>query len=377
MLSIWEQQSFIQYHYIIIGSGIVGINTAILLKKKYPACSVLILERGILPSGASTKNAGFACVGSATELLDNLQSDTKENVLQLFEKRIQGLNYTRQLLGDANIGYEANGSYELLQQDALPALEKIEWLNDILKNENSQHAFTIENSIIATAQFNNNIIKSAIRNNCEGSIDTGKMMQALLQKARQLDVQIITGCEVTKYEYSEKNIAIICKNNSNQETIIFKAQHLLLCTNAFTKTLVPDIAIQPGRGMVMATAPIDNLKFEGIYHLDAGYFYFRNVGNRVIFGGGRNLDFETETTTDFGVNEKIKADLITKLNTIILPTTPYTLDYCWSGIMAFGPTKNPIITKVSHNVYAAVRCGGMGVAIGSAMAQELVQLIET
>jgi gamma-glutamylputrescine oxidase len=375
MLSIWEKQSFVQYHYIIIGSGIVGLNTAILLKKKHPNKSVLILERGLLPSGASTKNAGFACTGSATELLENLKTDTETDIINLFEKRLKGLNYTRQLLGDNNINYNSNGSYELLQATDIPTLQKIDYLNGILKNVTITKPFTVDESIITKAAFNNIIIKSAIKNNCEGSIDTGKMMQALLQKARQLDVQIITGCEVLKYETATNKIDVICTNNTLNESIIFVAQQLLLCTNAFTKKLNTTVDILPGRGMVLATTPIINLKFEGIYHLDAGYFYFRNVGNRVIFGGGRNLDFETETTTEFGINETIKTDLIHKLNTIILPTTPYQIDYCWSGIMAFGNTKNPIITKLDNRVFAAVRCGGMGVAIGSVMAQELVALV--
>ena len=61
MFSYWEQQSFTSYDYVIIGSGIVGLSTAIELKEKFPGATVLILERGLLPTGASSRNAGFAC----------------------------------------------------------------------------------------------------------------------------------------------------------------------------------------------------------------------------------------------------------------------------------------------------------------------------
>ena len=40
----------------------------------------------MLPQGASTKNAGFACFGSLSEILDDLQSHSKEEVLQLVKK---------------------------------------------------------------------------------------------------------------------------------------------------------------------------------------------------------------------------------------------------------------------------------------------------
>ena len=92
MLSYWESQSFLHYHYIIIGSGITGLSTAIELKEKYPLRSVLVLERGLLPTGASTRNAGFACMGSVTELLDDLKDMTEEEVVKLVEWRKKGLN---------------------------------------------------------------------------------------------------------------------------------------------------------------------------------------------------------------------------------------------------------------------------------------------
>ena len=71
-LSFWEKESFInQTVYLIIGSGIVGLSTAIYLKQREKGKKVTVLERGFLPTGASTKNAGFSCIGSPSELLDD------------------------------------------------------------------------------------------------------------------------------------------------------------------------------------------------------------------------------------------------------------------------------------------------------------------
>lgn len=58
--SYWEQKSYInEIDLIVIGAGIVGYSTALFYKKRHPKSKILILERGILPSGASTKNAGI------------------------------------------------------------------------------------------------------------------------------------------------------------------------------------------------------------------------------------------------------------------------------------------------------------------------------
>jgi glycine/D-amino acid oxidase-like deaminating enzyme len=59
--SYWEKKHlFFDYDLIVIGSGIVGLSTAISFKEKNKKAKILILEKGILPNGASLKNAGFA-----------------------------------------------------------------------------------------------------------------------------------------------------------------------------------------------------------------------------------------------------------------------------------------------------------------------------
>ena len=81
-LSFWEKSLYFEsLDFTIIGAGIVGLSTAIFLKEKFPGSKILILERGYLPSGASTKNAGFACFGSPTELLDDLPEEQRQTFL--------------------------------------------------------------------------------------------------------------------------------------------------------------------------------------------------------------------------------------------------------------------------------------------------------
>ena len=83
-LSVWESESFFApKDFIVIGSGFTGLWSAYYLKKRYPDKSVVILERGIIPSGASSRNAGFACFGSFTELESDTQQHGENEMLQL------------------------------------------------------------------------------------------------------------------------------------------------------------------------------------------------------------------------------------------------------------------------------------------------------
>ena len=105
------------------------------------------------------------------------------------------------------------------------------------------------------------------------------------------------------------------------------------------------------------------------------YYYIRNFEDRILIGGGRNLDFEGETTTEFNQTEKIQNRLEQLLKEVILPNHDFQIAHRWSGIMGMGSSKNPIVSQLSENVYCGVRLGGMGVAIGSLIGQELAELV--
>lgn len=365
--SYWEKTAFTEYDFIIIGSGITGLNAAIVLKEKQPKAKVLILERGLLPSGASTKNAGFACFGSLTEILDDLQSMSEEESLRLIEKRWKGLQMLRNLLGDKQIGFTPSGGYELIESDQENYLEKIDTINEMLKPIFKEHIFELQNDKIQNFGFNQDKVKHLIANKFEGGIHTGKMMYNLIQKAISLGINIVNGAEVKSWELDKEGVMVHCSEGK------FHAQQLGIANNAFAKKLLPDLDIRPGRGLVLVTKELTNVPFDGVFHYDRGYYYFRNIDNRILLGGGRNLDYEGENTTEFGINPLIQKDLEEKLHEVIAPNLKPEIDYHWSGIMAFGPNKNTLLGRENQHVSYALRLGGMGVAIGTLLGRELAK----
>ena len=89
-LSFWELKNwFWNVDYTIVGSGIVGLHAALQLRNRFPESKILIIEKGMLPQGASTKNAGFACFGSISEIIDDLNSHSEEDVIQLMNEHIK------------------------------------------------------------------------------------------------------------------------------------------------------------------------------------------------------------------------------------------------------------------------------------------------
>lgn len=356
-ISYWEKEEWFEnLNEIIVGSGIVGLTCAIELLKKNPKNRILIIEKGYLPQGASNKNAGFACFGSLSEISDDLRSHNKNDVYSLVKDRWEGLNLLRKNIGDANLGYESNGGYELfLKKDESlynKCVLELKSINKLLFPIFKTNVF----SITKTPFGFQNVLDECIYNPFEGQIDVTKMMNSLVSKAREKGVKILTGIKVDRIT-QEGNVII----NDNFEIV---AKKIIVTTNGFSNKLI-NVSVESARSQVLITKTINNLKIKGIFHMDRGYYYFRDVGDRILFGGGRHLDKKVEGTDKFGLNDKIQKKLSELLENTILPETKFEIDHRWSGIMGIGKQKYPIIEKISKNIFCAVRLGGMGIAIGN------------
>jgi gamma-glutamylputrescine oxidase len=370
--SYWERTAFIDdADIIIIGSGLVGLSAAMHLKKTQPALKVLVLERGFLPTGASTKNAGFACFGTVSEQLAALQHSSEQEVSRLVNYKWRGLQRLRENLGDTNIDYRQHGGYELFMDDeketADYCIDQAGRMNRLLEGAIGEPGIYSE-ATGKIAEFGFKGVRSMIYNPYEGQLHTGKMMRTLLNKVYNLGVLVLNGCEIKAMENSHNYISLLT-NQGN-----FRASKVILATNAFASQLFPQLKVIPGRGQVLVTKPVKGLKLKGTYHFNAGYYYFRNIDDRVLFGGGRNLDFITEETWEFGHTEAVKNKLANYLKDVILPGETIEIDYWWSGIMGFGEDISPIVKQVEPNIFCAVRCNGMGVAMGSLVGEEVAEL---
>ncbi len=371
-LSYWERKTYFEeVDFLIIGAGIVGFSTAIELKKKYPDAKILILERGYLPAGASSKNAGFACFGSVTELLDDLTKMNESNVWETVANRWNGLQNLKQLIGEDNLELESNGSWDLIMPDEINSIteinSKLPYLNAKIEEITGEKNVYLEDKN-CSATFGFNGVQTSYFNRLEGQINTGKMITRFHQLAIEKGILCLFGISVEALQSNLYNIGL-------QTSVGYmKARNVLICTNGFAQQFLPNRDINPARAQVLVTTPIENLKVKGTFHYQQGYYYFRNVEDRILLGGGRNLDFLGETTTKLETTSQITDVLTDLLKNVILPNQQFSIEYNWSGIMGVGQTKAPIIEKIDERIAVGVRLGGMGVAIGSLVGKELSEL---
>lgn len=370
--SYWERKHFWNYwDFTIVGSGITGLTAAIFIKRKYPNATVSIVERGMLPTGASTKNAGFACFGSMSEILDDLNTASEEAVFNLLKNRFSGLNALRKLLSDKLTGYIPTKGFEIFTDKEREIYENcmqhLPFVNETIAETIGQNTFKNADEEINRFGFNN--VNHMICNAYEGTIDTGLMMKSLLNLAKSEGVEIYNGVEVTEIDYSGERPLV----NTNFGEI--KTGTVIVATNGFAGRLFPEKDVRPARAQVLITKPIESLKIEGCFHHNCGYNYFRNIDNRILLGGGRHLNKAGEETYEMGNTGEITYYLSQLLKSTILPDGDFEVDFTWSGIMGVGQSKEVILERVGHSTIAAFRFGGMGIALGTHIGKSVAGMV--
>ena len=106
------------YDFVVVGAGFTGLSAAYHLAKKHPTAKIALIDRHLPPLGASTRNAGFACIGTIGEFIADSQLERAERVWDRMHERWQGLSLLRSILGDVAIGYEPLGGHELFTDEA-------------------------------------------------------------------------------------------------------------------------------------------------------------------------------------------------------------------------------------------------------------------
>ena len=373
MLSFWEKDSYYaDTDIVIVGAGLMGLWSAFELKKAAPSLSITILEKNATPLGASTRNAGFACFGSLTELISDESAMGTAAMLSIVESRFKGIQKIRANFSDETIQYDACGGFEAIQNDhfTAPNLDAhIHYLNELLATiTGNQQTFCN-----ATKQMNRYGVKAfdhLVYNSFEAGIHSGKLVNELTNKVLALGVRIINGVEVKGWINTAESVEITTQFGPSMKT-----KQLIVCVNGFTQTLLPELNILPARGQILLTKPIEGLALKGTFHFDEGFYYWRNVGNRILIGGARNMDIAGEQTTNLAGSDKIRNHLAQFLATYIDTLYPIEIEQYWSGIMGFTPTKEPLCTWAEPNVLAVIACNGMGVALTPIVAEKVATMV--
>ncbi len=367
MWSFWELDVIKSLDVVVVGSGFTGISAAISLKEKEPSLNIGVVDRDPISFGASSRNAGFSCFGSITELEDDLNHSSLESLVNLVERRFHGIEKTLSRVSNDKVHYSKTGGYELITKNEVHALDRIAFWNDSLKRVFGKNVF----SMLSSDSFHfSEDVEAVIKHSEEGMLHPVHLLIELKRVATHLGAKFFSGLNIDLgHNLDELHI------QSERGKLSVQPKQILLATNAFTKKLYPKSDITPGRGQVLVTNPIEDLALEGTFHYNKGYVYFRNVGNRILIGGGRDVFKQKEETFEMTTSSALQNYLRQLLNDVVLPRKTFEVAHEWSGIMAFGENKSPLLESINNRVVVAARLGGMGVALASQLGEDAADMI--
>lgn len=368
MYSYWEKKYWkAESDVAIVGSGLVGLYIANFLIDRNPKLAITVLDRSDPPLGASTRNAGFACFGTAGEILSDLEHLPEEEIIEMVRMRWKGLQKMLQYSAPSVLDYHAYGGTELFRSelDFEAVHSHLDHINEILHEATDGEAFIEANSKSAFE----NLSTSNLYNPHEGQLNPVLLVRDLRERAIKKGVRIQGNKELDSYSRIGSRWHLNVKGELHHYS-----QALILATNAFTKDFTTDLDIVPYRNQVLVSQQFTVNPLEGCFHVDEGYIYFRNIDNRILIGGGRHFDKQSEQTDVFGDNDLIIQKLLEQVRKDFgFPS--FEIEYSWSGIIATGASKKPIIKELNDGLIIAVRSGGMGVAISSQIATQVVEMI--
>ncbi|MDG1675035.1 MAG: FAD-binding oxidoreductase [Flavobacteriales bacterium] len=355
--SFWEIKGWLTgLDAVVLGAGLVGSNAALRLKERYPAWRIVVLDRSSL-GGASKRNAGFACFGSPSELLDDWKTLGPVATVNLVQMRWDGLLALRSAWGDAALGYRACGAVEAFTDPALleSCRTMLPELNDALEGIVGGAAF--QHSAAATGMHG---LAGVIHSPFEGDLDTAQLGQVLNRALHDASIPTLFGLDVAQLERRGDGWDV-CTNQGVMHT-----PRVLVATNAWAGELL-DVDVKPVPNHVVVSQPLPDLNLKQTIHHDKGYVYAREVDGRVLIGGGRQWACESD------------ADRLDRLvewaQTHIKGAQSMEIAHHWVGQLGIGEVREPVVKNIEPGLFAGVRLGGMGVAIGTLTGRKLADLV--
>jgi glycine/D-amino acid oxidase-like deaminating enzyme len=134
-----------------------------------------------------------------------------------------------------------------------------------------------------------------------------------------------------------------------------RAATIVIATNAYTQSLLPEIPVSPVRGQMLATEPLRAVVAACPVYAGYGYRYWRQLDDgSLLIGGWRDSAMKEEVGTDDTPTDHIQGQLDRHLREL---APDALVARRWAGIMGFSPDLLPLVGPVPGMSRVFI-CGG-------------------
>jgi glycine/D-amino acid oxidase-like deaminating enzyme len=366
-VSVWQAegaQPTRDVDTLVIGAGLVGCAAAYFAAQA--GREVVVTDQRDIALGASSRNAGFMITG-----LDTYYHHAIAHYGHAVTREIWALSQTTHRHWRA---FAHGQPVRIDECGSLLLAESAEEADDLELAARAMHADGIAVEYTAHDPLGRGYF-AAIRQPWDAAVQPYELTHAVF---RQSGAELVPNNEVYAVCQTDPHTVTV-----HTRQVIFRARHVMLCTNAYSALLDPYFVgkVVPTRAQCLVTAPItgrDGPVVGVCGYSDYGYMYYRDTfDGRLLIGGGRkqNKPLENDTTED-RTNAPVQDALDAYLKKWF-PDVTAPVERRWAGIMGFSADGLPLVGTLpgQPRVGFAVGCTGHGLALGAGVAERMVDML--
>jgi sarcosine oxidase, subunit beta len=362
-----SQQADRRADVIVIGGGIMGTTTAFFLRRRNPACSVIVLERGL--TGQQASGVNFGGVRRQGRALSQLA---------MANRSLNTWQHSKELLGEG-IEFLPSGHTRVCYhpQDA----------DTFDRYAADARAYGLELEVLhGKAMFDRfpflgREVLAASISPLDGHANPRLAAPAFGRAAARLGAQVLENTEITQVEKDGDGFRV-----ETAAGVVYRAAQLVICAGAWASRLTEQfgepVPLRASGPQMSVTEPVPyvfkssmgvftSIKQEGIY--------FRQIprGNIIIGGGPPGpADALTRRASVLPINTVRQ---IAQLRRLVPSMAPLHVIRVWSGVESYLPDNEPVIGRSSttEGLFYAFGFSGSGFQIGPGVGETLAELIDT
>lgn len=349
-----------EYDIIVVGAGIAGSAAAYFLGQRKDL-KVAIVDTATAGSAASGRSAGFVLRGMMAYYNQAVKAYGRANAKWIFqfteETQAQLLEFAQK--HGNTFSLERQGSY-LLASD-LDELQDLAESCELMKEDGFDVEYLKEDPI-------DRGFYGALHNPGDLAINPLQLVKALLAASGST---VYEGEQVFQIAWNNNQPLLLTQNRQ------LSAGRVLLCTNVSLPLLLPEFStmIKAVRGQVITTRPLEEQVLDKLCYANYGHEYFRQLPDgRLLLGGCREPFIKEESSYADAVTVNVQSALLQYLKDRFPEIAGATIDYRWSGTMAFTEDGLPLMGELNDKpgVLYVSGCNGHGLGYSMALSKLLV-----
>ena len=332
---------------LVIGGGVTGVSVLHHLRSR--GTQAVLVERAHIAAGASGRNAGFLLAGVAENYAAAVRTFGRDGAREIWHLTLENHTTMIETVDGQPTGYRRLGSATLASGE--------------------EEASQLEESaqLLSEDGFEATWDGRRLVNPHDGEVDPAALVGALARQAPPGSIR--EGVEVTAIEAGASDVLV------HADGAECRAGCVILATNAYTPQLVEDVAIQPRRAQMLASAPVTARLCDLPTYSHFGYRYWRQLPTgEVLVGGWRDTAYDIELGYDERPTDTIQAHLDTQLK---LMGAESAVAHRWAGTMGFTESGLPLVGPVAgmRNIYLCAGFNGHGMGFAFVSAKKVVDAL--